>query len=124
MQARPERARRISLQEGARVSQLRAWPAQPRARQQLARPHRAAGFDHSDNRLDRHSLAFADFNFFQHARGGRGNFRVHFVGGNFEQRFIALDFVSGLFQPFGNGAFENTFAHLGHDYVNSHGLLL
>jgi hypothetical protein len=30
----------------------------------------------------------------------------------------------GFLQPLGNGAFKNTFAHLGHDDVDSHGLLL
>ena len=82
------------------------------------------GFNHRDHRLNRHGLAFADFNFFQHAGRGRGNLRVHLVRGNFEQWFVALDFVSGLLQPLGNGAFENAFAHLGHDDVHSHGLLL
>src|SRR5580700_2331098 len=83
-----------------------------------------AGFDHGDDGLNWHRLAFADFDFFQHPSRGRGNFRVDFIGGNFEQRFVALDFVSGLFQPLGYRAFKNTFAHLGHDDVNSHGLLL
>jgi hypothetical protein len=74
--------------------------------------------------LNWNRLTFTDFNFFQHSGRGRGNFGVHFIGGNFKQRFITLDFVSGLFQPLGDRAFENTFAHLGHDDVDSHGLLL
>jgi hypothetical protein len=69
-------------------------------------------------------LTFTDFDLFQHSGRGRGDFRVHFVGGNFEKRFVALDLVSGFLQPLGNGAFKNTFAHLGHDDVDSHGLLL
>ncbi len=84
----------------------------------------AVGIDHRDDGLNGHGLPFGDLNFFQHAGRRRRNFRVDFVGGNFEQRLVALDLVAGLLQPFGDGAFENTFAHLGHDDVDSHGPLL
>ena len=85
---------------------------------------RAGGVNHRHHRLNRHRLPFVELNFFQHAGGGRGNFGVHFIRGNFEQRLVALDFVAGLFQPLGDGAFENAFAHLGHDDVNGHTFLL
>src|SRR5438132_10369980 len=38
--------------------------------------------------------------------------------------FVALDFVAGLFEPLGDGAFKNAFPHLGHKHVNGHRLLL
>ena len=76
--------------------------------------------DHANNRLNRHRLAFADFNFLQHARRRRRNFRVDLIGGDFKQRLVALDFVAGLLQPLRDGAFKNAFAHLGHYDVNGH----
>ena len=45
---------------------------------------------------------------------GDGNLSVHFIGRNLEQRFIAFDLVAGLLQPFGQGSFDDAFAHLGH----------
>src|SRR6267142_1877348 len=77
--------------------------------------------DHGDHGLDRHGLPFRDLDFLQHA-GRRGrDLRVHFVGGDFEQRLIALDAVARFLEPLGNRAFKNTFAHLGHDHVDGHG---
>ena len=52
-----------------------------------------------------------------HRRPAR-NLGVDFVGGDFEQRLVALDFIAGLFQPLGDGALEDAFAHLGHDDVD------
>ena len=70
-----------------------------------------------------HGGAFGDFDFLQDAGGGRGDFGVDFVGGDFEQRFVALDFVAGLLQPLGDGALDDGFAHLGHDDVSWHDFL-
>jgi hypothetical protein len=78
------------------------------------------GINYADDGLNRDGLAFADFDFFKHAGGGGGNFRVDFVGRNLEQRLVALDFVAGLFQPFRDGAFKDAFAHLGHYDVDCH----
>src|SRR5262249_18711316 len=44
-------------------------------------------------------------------------------GGDLKQRFVALDLVTRLLQPFGDGPFEDRFAHLGHDYVGGHEFL-
>ncbi len=57
------------------------------------------------------------------AGGGRGDFGVNFVGGDFEQRLVALDFVAGLLEPLGDGSFEDRFPHLGHDDICRHGFL-
>ena len=84
----------------------------------------ASGVNHADDGLNGHGLAFADFDLFQHAGGGRRNFRVHLVGGDFKERLVALDLVTGLLEPLGDGAFENAFAHLRHYDVNGHGVLL
>jgi len=80
--------------------------------------------DHGDNGLDGNGLAFGNFDFFEHAGGGRRNFRVHLVGGDFKERLVALDLVAGLLEPFGDGAFKDAFAHLGHDDINCHGIAL
>ena len=80
----------------------------------------AGAIDDRDNGLDWNGLAFGNLDFFQHAGGGRRNFGVDLVGGNFKERLVALHLVTGLFQPLGDGAFEDTFAHLGHDYVDCH----
>ena len=110
--------------QGGAALALRAW-ASAFARQRRGDGCRSAvGVDQGHDGLNRHRLAFGDFDFLQHAGGGRGNLRVHFVGGDFKQRLVALDFVAGLLQPLGDGAFKNAFAHLGHDDVDSHGYLL
>ena len=70
-----------------------------------------------------HRRAFGDFDVLQDAGGGRGNLGVDLVGGDFEQRFVALNFVAGLLQPLGNSAFDDGFAHLGHDDVSWHDFL-
>ncbi len=84
----------------------------------------AIGADGGHHGLNRHSLPFTNLDFLQNAGGRRGNLGVHLVRRNFEQRFVALDFVARLFQPLGNGSFENAFAHLGHDHVDCHWTLL
>ena len=45
---------------------------------------RACRVNHAHNRLNRHGLPFADLDLLQHAGRRRGNFRVHFVRGNFK----------------------------------------
>jgi hypothetical protein len=83
---------------------------------------RTRGVNGSNDGVDRDRLAFLDLDFLQDAGRRRGNFRVHFVGGDFEERFVALDFIAGLFKPLGDGSFEDAFAHLGHDYIGCHGV--
>ena len=53
--------------------------------------------DHPDNRVDLNGVAFGNLDFLKDSTGGRGDFGVDLVGGNLEQRFIALDLVTGLF---------------------------
>ena len=68
-------------------------------------------------------VAGLDLDVLQRAGGGRGNFGVNLVGGDFEQRLVALDFFARLLQPLGDGSFENRFPHLGHDYICRHSFL-
>ena len=56
----------------------------------------------------------------QHTGGGRRNLRVDLVGGDFEERLVALHGVARLLEPLGDGAFEDRLAHLGHDYIGWH----
>ena len=79
--------------------------------------------DGADDRVHANGCSFGDFDFLQDSGGGRGNFGIDFVGRNFEERLVALDFVSGLLQPLGDGAFDDGFAHLGHDDVSWHEFL-
>src|SRR5436305_1768713 len=67
-----------------------------------------------------HGGAFRNFDLAQYSAGGRGNFGIYLVGGDFKQRLVALDFVTGLLQPFGDSAFKNRLPHLGHDYISWH----
>ena len=83
----------------------------------------AIGGDSADDRIHADGRAFGDFDFLQNAGGRSGNFGVDFVGGDFEERLVALDFVAGLLQPLGDGAFDDGFAHLGHDDVSWHDFL-
>ena len=87
----------------------------------------AADFAIDGNRADycihADRSSFGDFNFLKNTGGGRGNFGVDFVSGDFEKRFVALDFVAGLLQPLGDCALDDGFAHLGHDDVSRHDFL-
>jgi hypothetical protein len=80
----------------------------------------SGAIDHGDDGLDRNGLTFGNLDFFEHASGRRRNFRVDFIGGDFKERLVAFDLVAGLFQPFGDGAFKDAFAHLGHDHIDCH----
>ena len=79
--------------------------------------------DGSDDGVHADRGAFGDFDFLQNSGGGGGNFGVDLVGGDLEQRFVALDFVAGLLQPLGDSALNDGFAHLGHDDVSWHDFL-
>ena len=81
---------------------------------------------HSDShhRIYLNGVSFPDFDVPQHAGSGSGDLGVHFVGGNLEQRLVALHFVAGLLQPLGNGAFKNGLAHLRHDDIGRHNFVL
>src|SRR5437867_10196125 len=79
--------------------------------------------DDANHCVHLNSSAFCDLNVLKNAGRGRWNFSVDFVSRNFEERLVALDFVSWLLQPFGNRAFDNGLAHLGHDNLSRHSLL-
>ena len=83
----------------------------------LGRRGAAALFDTRHDGVDADGLAFLDHDFGQRPGGGRRNFGVDLVGGDLEERLVAFDALAGLFQPFGQGAFYDAFAHLGHHYV-------
>ena len=79
--------------------------------------------DARDYGVDAYRLAFLHENLGEGAGGRRRNLGVHLVGGDLKERLIALDALAGLFEPFGQGAFHNAFAHLGHDdvgHISSH----
>src|ERR1019366_353362 len=73
--------------------------------------------DARDYGVDADRLAFLHQDLGEGAGGRRRNFGIHLVGGDLKQRLVALDALAGLFEPFGQRAFHNAFAHLGHDDV-------
>ena len=79
--------------------------------------------DDADYGVDLHGVAGLDLDLLQRAGRRSGDFGVNLVGGDFEQRLVALDFVARLLEPLGDGSFEDRFPHLGHDYVSGHGFL-
>ena len=83
----------------------------------------AVGGDGRDYGVDLHGRAFGNLDVLQHAGSWGGNFGVHFIGGDLEERFVALYFVAGLLQPLGDGALKDGLAHLRHDDVSRHGFL-
>ena len=69
-----------------------------------------------------HHRAFLSDYFDQHAGGGRRDLRVRLVGGDFDQRLIALDALAGLRQPLHHGALDDGFTQRGHrDGRRGHG---
>jgi hypothetical protein len=67
--------------------------------------------------VDAYRLAFFHQHLGQRSGGGRRDLGIDFIGGDFEQRFVALHTLAGLLEPLGERAFDNAFAHLGHHYV-------
>ena len=76
--------------------------------------------DRADHGIDLHGGSGLDLDVLQRAGGRRGNFSINLVGGDFEQRLVALDFLARLLQPLGNGSFKDRLPHLGHDYISWH----
>ena len=64
--------------------------------------------------MDRHRLAFLGRDLGQDAGCRRRNFGVNLVGGNLEQRLVALDELTGLLEPADDGPFGDRLPHLGH----------
>src|SRR5579862_3966967 len=81
---------------------------------------RAAAVEHGDDGVDLDGRTLGELDFAQNAPDGRRNFGVDLVGGDLEERFVFLDRFAGLFEPSGDGAFEDRFAHLRHDDVGRH----
>ncbi len=79
--------------------------------------------DSADNCIYLDRTALGNFDVLKHAGSGRGNLGVHLIGGDFEERLVALDLVSGLLQPLGDGSLKNRFPHLGHDNISRHNSL-
>ena len=80
----------------------------------MPRPRAAFIVDPADHGVDADCLAFFHQYVLQHAGGGRRNLGVHFIGGNFKERLVALHALAGLLQPFRESSFYDAFAHLGH----------
>ena len=60
----------------------------------------------TDDGIDLNGISFGDLNLLEDPAGGSWDFGVDLVGGNLEQRFVALDFLASLFQPLGDSSFE------------------
>jgi hypothetical protein len=59
---------------------------------------RATSFaNHSNDGVDLNRVTFGNLDFLEDPAGGRGDFGVDLVGGNLEQRHVALDLVTGFF---------------------------
>src|SRR5207244_8157260 len=76
--------------------------------------------DHGDDAVDRNRLAFLRADLSEDTGGRRRDFSVDLVGRNFEQRFVAIDFVANLLDPADDRALGNRLAHLGHPDVSRH----
>ena len=96
---------------GCRLGQVPRGLGQRRRWRELP----AVAADHGDDGVDLDGGAGLGLDFGEDARGGRGDLGVDLVGGDFKKRLVALDFVSYLLEPLGNGAFEDGLAHLRHD---------
>jgi hypothetical protein len=82
------------------------------------------GGDARDDGVHRHGVAFLGEDLGEHARGRRGDLGVDFVGGDLEERLVAIDLVANLLEPLGYGPLGDGLAHLGHYDVMCHGFLL
>jgi hypothetical protein len=48
-----------------------------------------------------------------------GDLRVYLVSRDFKERLVFFDLVANLFEPFGDGAFDDGLAHLRHYDIGS-----
>ena len=94
----------------------RCWSSRSR----LAGNRAIAFADYRNHGVDLHRIARIDFDLGKRPARRRWNLRVHLVGRNLKQRFVALYAVAGLLQPLGDRPFEDRFAHLRHDDVCWH----
>ena len=102
----------------ARPSRQPPAPRQPRRPRLLAR---LADQRHHLRTGDRLAFLVADLE--HHAGGRAGDLGVHLVGGDLEQRLVALDLVADLDQPLGDRALGDRLAHLGHHDFGCHSLI-
>ena len=75
--------------------------------------------NHSYNGIYLHCGSRLNLDFAQSPAGRRGNLGINFVGGDFEQGFVACDFVAHILEPFCKRALKDGFAHLRHHYIGS-----
>ena len=76
--------------------------------------------DHRQQRAVLDGFAFVDEDFEQHAVGGRGDFAVHFIGADFEQRLESLHRVAFLLEPLADRALDDALAQLRHNHIRWH----
>ena len=78
----------------------------------------ARSANHSYNGIYLHGGSRLNLDFAQGPAGRRGNLGINFVGGDFEQGFVARDFVAHILEPFCKRALKDGFAHLRHHYIS------
>ena len=78
------------------------------------------GSDDGHDAVDRDRFAFLDADLRHDTRSRRRDFGVHFVGGNLEQRLVAVDLLADFLDPADDRALGNRLAHLRHHDVSSH----
>jgi hypothetical protein len=72
--------------------------------------------------MDGDRCAFGHPDLEQHASLRRRDFRVDFVGGNLEERFVLVDDVADALDLADDGPFGDRLAHLGHQDITGHGV--
>jgi hypothetical protein len=73
---------------------------------------------HCKNRAYVDGLAFWNADLRDNTTRRRRNLRVHFVGGDLEERFVSLDRLADLLQPAGDRALGYGLAELWHEDVS------
>jgi hypothetical protein len=75
------------------------------------------GLEARNHCVHRDGLAFLDQDLGEYAGAHGLHFGVDLVGGNLEDRLVALDRITNLLEPFCQRAFGERFAHRGHENV-------
>jgi len=70
--------------------------------------------DRRDHFVDRDGFTRLDLDLGQHAGDRRRNLGVNLVGGNLEERLVAIDRIAHLLDPADDRPLGNRFPHLGH----------
>jgi hypothetical protein len=94
-----------------------AWPCRAASDPLQGGRLRSGRGDDGNHRVDRYGFAFVRANLRHTPAAGDGILRIDLVGGDLEERLVAVDASPDLLDPADDRPFGDRLAHLRHQYV-------